>query len=52
MFNSQFYGVWQLIFPTADPLLGGVTGLTGIAVLLPLAAWVLKKKIKDIPTSD
>lgn len=42
MFNSQFYGVWQLIFPDVDPLLGGMTGAIGALVLLPLAAWVLK----------
>lgn len=53
MFNSHFYGVWPLIFLNYDPLLGGVTGLTGISrVLLPLVAWVLKKKTKDTPTSD
>jgi len=52
MFNSQFYGVWQLIFPNIDPLLGGVTGLAGIAVLLPLAAWVLKKRLKEVSISN
>jgi membrane protease YdiL (CAAX protease family) len=46
MFNSQFYGAWQLIFPNVDPILGGMTGLTGAAVLLPLAAVALKACIK------
>lgn len=48
-FNSQFYGVWQLIFPDVNPLQGGLTGLTGIVVLLPLAVWVLKEEIKKGP---
>jgi hypothetical protein len=32
VFNSQAYGIWRLLFPTVNPLLGGVTGLVGIAV--------------------
>lgn len=46
MFNAQFYGVWQIIFPDADPILGGITGLTGVAALLPLAVWALKAHTK------
>lgn len=51
-FNSQFYGVWQLIFPNVNPLLGGMTGLTGIVVLLPLAVWILEEKIKKLIIRD
>ncbi len=55
MFNSQFYGVWQLIFPDADPILGGMIGITGMLVLLPLAVWAIKAHIKksvgDLGTS-
>jgi membrane protease YdiL (CAAX protease family) len=51
MFNSQFYGVWQLIFPNIDPILGGMTGLAGAAVLLPLAAMALKARSKS-PSSS
>lgn len=29
--NAQAYGVWQHVFPNMNPLLGGDTGLTGIA---------------------
>ena len=31
-FNGQFYGLWRILFPTAHPLLGGVTGLVGMLV--------------------
>lgn len=51
-FNSQFYGAWQLIFSDVSPTLGGLTGLTGIVVLLPLAVWVLKEKINKVPSTD
>lgn len=38
--NSQAYGIWYLLFPGVDPILGGDTGLTGLVVwsLLALAA--------------
>lgn len=54
IFNSQFYGVWQIIFPDVDPLLGGMTGITGLLVLLPLAAWTLVQVTEDesIPGSE
>lgn len=42
MFNSQFYGVWQLIFPDVDPLIGGITGIMGMLVLLPVVAQILR----------
>jgi len=32
VFNSQAYGIWRLIFPSVNPLLGGMTGLVGILV--------------------
>jgi hypothetical protein len=34
LFNSQGYGIWRISFPTVNPLLGGFTGLVGIAVWL------------------
>jgi hypothetical protein len=33
-FNGQGYGIWRILFPKVNPLLGGVTGLVGIAVWL------------------
>ena len=34
VFNSQAYGIWRmLLFANTNPVLGGITGLLGIAVL-------------------
>ena len=34
VFNSQAYGIWRmLLFPGVNPVLGGITGLVGIAVI-------------------
>jgi len=33
LFNSQAYGIWRLVFPTLNPLLGGITGMVGIFLL-------------------
>lgn len=41
-FNGQAYGVWRILFPTVNPLLGGVTGLVGIAVLSALGLWTAR----------
>ncbi len=32
VFNSQAYGIWRLLFPTVNPVLGGLTGLVGVLV--------------------
>jgi len=32
--NAQGYGIWMWMFPDADPMLGGSTGLTAIAIWL------------------
>jgi uncharacterized protein len=35
VFNCQAYGIWRmLLFPGVNPVLGGITGLVGIAVIL------------------
>jgi hypothetical protein len=36
VFNSQKLGVWPLLFPTLNPLIGGYAGIVGIAVWLAL----------------
>jgi membrane protease YdiL (CAAX protease family) len=36
VFNAQAYGIWRVLFPTANPLIGGFTGLIGILVFLVL----------------
>jgi hypothetical protein len=41
-FNGQAYGIWRVLFPDTNPLLGGVTGLLGIAVMTVLGLGVVK----------
>ncbi|MFN8442828.1 MAG: CPBP family intramembrane glutamic endopeptidase [Caldilineaceae bacterium] len=43
-FNSQAYGIWRIIVPDAQPLLGGMTGLVGFVVLASVVTWVLRTK--------
>lgn len=43
VFNSQGYGVWRIIFPQVNPLLGGITGLIGIIVFLSLGLWQMRR---------
>jgi len=33
-FNGQAYGVWRILFPAVDPLLGGMTGLLAMITWL------------------
>jgi uncharacterized protein len=42
--NAQSYGVWSIIFPKINPIIGGVNGIIGVLVLLPIAMWFLNKK--------
>ncbi len=44
VFNSQGYGIWRLLFPDVHPLLGGFTGLVGIAVWLALGIWEMRRR--------
>ena len=39
IFNSQKVGVWSLLFPVVNPLLGGFAGVIGILVWLALGLW-------------
>ena len=43
-FNGQAYGIWRILFPNVNPLLGGVTGLVGIAVWLAVGFWEVRRK--------
>ena len=43
VFNSQKLGVWPLLFPTINPLVGGYAGLVGIAVWLALGLWQIRR---------
>ena len=42
-FNGQAYGIWRILFPTADPLFGGFTGLTGAAVWFVVGLWTVRR---------
>lgn len=42
-FNSQGYGIWRLLFPRANPLLGGITGLVGIIAWLLVGLWLARR---------
>lgn len=43
-FNGQGYGIWRQLFPTVNPLLGGMTGIIGILVFTGLGLWVTRWK--------
>lgn len=43
VFNSQKLGVWTLLFPSVNPLLGGFGGIVGIAVWLSLGLWETRR---------
>lgn len=43
IFNAQDHGIWILIYPNYNHLIGGGEGLIGIIVLLPVALYYLRK---------
>ncbi|MGQ9854926.1 MAG: CPBP family intramembrane glutamic endopeptidase [Candidatus Oleimicrobiaceae bacterium] len=43
VFNSQKLGVWALIFPSINPLIGGFAGIIGIMVWLSLGLWEMRR---------
>jgi hypothetical protein len=42
-FNCQVYGVWRVLFPDMDPLLGGFTGVVGIAIWTIFGLWDMRR---------
>lgn len=48
VFNSQSYGIWRILFPTINPLIGGLYGLVGLAVWLVLG--LLTIRVVNAPT--
>jgi hypothetical protein len=40
--NSQGYGIWRVIVPDAQPLLGGVAGLIGIIAIGIIAYLIVR----------
>lgn len=47
-FNGQAYGIWRLLFPDVNPLLGGITGLVGMAVWLVVGLWQARRSKKEM----
>jgi hypothetical protein len=41
--NSQGYGVWRILFPDTNPLIGGFTGVIGVAVFAALGYWQMRR---------
>jgi membrane protease YdiL (CAAX protease family) len=41
--NGQAYGIWGILFPTMNPLLGGVAGLVGVAVWSAVGIWTARR---------
>jgi uncharacterized protein len=41
--NGQAYGIWRILFPTVNPVLGGMTGLVGITVWLVVGWWTVRR---------
>ena len=44
VFNSQKLGIWALIFPKTNPLIGGFAGIVGIMVWLSLGLWEMRSQ--------
>ncbi len=45
LFNSQKLGIWTLILPVANPLVGGYTGLVGIVIWAVIGVLVLRHTV-------
>jgi membrane protease YdiL (CAAX protease family) len=44
VFNSQKLGVWAVLFPSVNPLIGGFAGMVGIVVWLSLGLWQARRR--------
>jgi len=47
-FNAQAYGAWGAVFPASGDLLGGITGIIGVAVVWGVALWVLTHGVPNL----
>jgi hypothetical protein len=45
-FNGQGYGIWRILFPNVNPLIGGFTGVVGAIVWLVLGLWKVYRRPK------
>jgi hypothetical protein len=46
-FNGQAYGVWRILFPNVNPLIGGFTGVVGTIVWLILGLWKVHRRASN-----
>jgi hypothetical protein len=46
-FNGQAYGIWRILFPSVNPLVGGFTGVVGATVWLILGLWKVHRPATD-----
>jgi hypothetical protein len=44
VFNSQKLGIWSLLFPGVNPLLGGYAGAVGLAVWVGIAVFASRSR--------
>ncbi len=42
-FNGQVYGIWRILFPNVNPLIGGFTGVIGVIVWLIVGVWEMRR---------
>jgi hypothetical protein len=50
-FNGQAYGIWRILFPKVNPLVGGFTGVVGATVWLILGLWKVHRGRSDTTLS-
>ena len=50
--NGQGYGIWRILFPSVNPLLGGLTGLVGIGVWLVVGLVMMRQTQAKFPTAQ
>lgn len=44
VFNTQRLGVWVLLFPHTNPLIGGFSGILGIGIWFALGLWETRRR--------
>jgi membrane protease YdiL (CAAX protease family) len=47
LFNSQKLGIWALLFPAINPMLGGYAGICGIVVWLGVGMVLIRRNVRS-----
>jgi hypothetical protein len=50
--NAQLFGIWGILFVDINPLLGGMTGITGLALAAPIGACLLARSCTGSRSSE